>query len=412
MRIAFYGNLCNNLYQCCRALRAHTSFDVHLFIDAEDGDHQQMPESDDSELASGYPDWIHRLPPIDRARMLLFPWTSPLIPLVAGFDALVVSGYGPILAQFVDIPTFFFTAGGDLTQWPFPFRYQSLYSSWAQRLGQLFRAFWQRRGIHRCREVWTQAFAPYRLAVTYLGLPKHQVSSTYFPLVIDITKFAARSLERVVGSARALREAYDFIVFHPSRLMILSDPSRRDTGDWKANDRLISGFAHFVQRNPGVKAALVMVDRVVSRDLQIARRLVQKLGIEDSVVWLTPPRPGGFSREELIDFYSVSDVVADDFGSGWFGSVTLEALAVGRPVVSFIDEEAMGMMYPEHPIQNARTEFEISGSLERLLKDTAYRLQCGERGCRWIQTYHSDGAAGSIYARHFQQLAERLGHGG
>ena len=412
MRIAFYGNLCNNLYQCCRALRAHTSFDIHLFIDAEDSDHQQMPESDDSDLASGYPDWIHRLPPIDRVRLLVAPWTSPLIPLVADFDALVVSGYGPILAQFVSTPTFFFTAGGDLTQWPFPFRYQSLYNSWTLRLGQLLRAFWQRRGIRRCREVWTQPFAPYRLAVSYLGLPGHQVSNTYFPLVIDTKKFVARPAEAVVRSAMNLREAYDFIVFHPSRMMILSDASRRDTGDWKANDRLIMGFALFVKNNPGVKAALVLVDRIVSRDIDIARRLVQELGIESSVVWLPPPRPGGFSREELIDFYSVSDVVADDFGSGWFGSVTLEALAVGIPVVSFIDEVAMGMMYPEHPIQNAQTESEIGALLERLVRDPAYRQDCGQRGRRWIETYHSDGAAGAVYARHFKQLANRLGHDG
>ena len=48
--------------------------------------------------------------------------------------------------------------------------------------------------------------------------------------------------------------------------------------------------------------------------------------------------------------YHRSDVVADEFGVGWFGYVTLEGLASSRPVLCHLDEQVMATMYPEHPI--------------------------------------------------------------
>ena len=58
MKVAFFGNVCNNFYQIALALRTHADVDAHLYINS--GDHPQMkPESDEPSLARLYPDWIH-----------------------------------------------------------------------------------------------------------------------------------------------------------------------------------------------------------------------------------------------------------------------------------------------------------------------------------------------------------------
>jgi glycosyltransferase involved in cell wall biosynthesis len=408
MRVAFYGNLCNNLYQICRGLRQFTHIDAHLFIDGGLGDLQQLPENDDSALLAGYPDWIHRIPSLSQVELLLTPWRAPLLKHLGGFDALVVSGYGPMVAQFGRVPTFFLTAGGDLTQWPFPLRFRRLYARWYQRVGQLFRAFWQRRGIQRCAEVWTQPFAPFRLAIQRLSLEPGRVSVNYFPLILDTAKFKPRPLSTLSGQARQLRSDFDFVVFHPSRMLILDDIERQETGDWKANDRLLLGFARFVKDNPGLRAGLALVDRPASRDAPLAREMIRRLQIENSVVWLKPERPFGFTREQLIELYSASDVVADDFGAGWFGSVVVEALSIGVAVVSYLDESAMAQIYPWHPVVNACQPEEIASALQRLWDQPGWRQEQAQQGQRWVEEFHSYQGAGRIYADRFRELALRM----
>ncbi|MBT9585627.1 hypothetical protein IV102_19960 [bacterium] len=409
IRIAFYGNLCNNLFQICCGLRNFSSVDAHLFIDGGLGDLQQMPENDDHQLKRGYPHWIHPIPSTDPVKLLLAPWRAPLLKHLDNFDALVVSGYGPMLAQFTRIPSFFLTAGGDLTQWPFPFRYPRLYPAWRHRLGQVFRGLWQRRGIRHCEEVWTQPFGPFQNALEHLSIAREKISLQYFPLMLDTQKFSLLPLENLSGQARWLRLAHDFVIFHPSRLMILDDKERQHTGDWKANDRLIRGFAKFRRQTPHLRSVLALIHRPASRDMQIARELIRQLQIEDGVVWLRPTRSFGFSREELVELYSASDVVADDFGAGWFGSIVVEALSIGRPVVTYVDEQVMSQLYPYHPLVNARLPDEIAAALVHLSQQPHLRQELGLKGRQWVEEFHSYDGAGKIYSRRFDELAHRLG---
>ena len=59
MKIAFYGNICNNLYIVCKAFKKYSDIDAHLYL-ADDADIQNRPESEDPELESNYPYWIHQ----------------------------------------------------------------------------------------------------------------------------------------------------------------------------------------------------------------------------------------------------------------------------------------------------------------------------------------------------------------
>src|SRR5207248_4826794 len=78
--------------------------------------------------------------------------------------------------------------------------------------------------------------------------------------------------------------------------------------------------------------------------------------LTDQVLWLQPPRPDGFTRDELIDLYAISDVVADQFGAGFFGYVVLEALSVGRPVLS---EEARAELRSEEHTSELQSPYDL-----------------------------------------------------
>jgi glycosyltransferase involved in cell wall biosynthesis len=408
MRIAFFGNICNNFYQIAKALRARSSIEVHLYLDARD----QMgmrPESDDPDLINNYPEWIHEGEYVTPTSML-FPWKSPLVKEWETYDAVIVSYLGPIFAPFVKTPFFFFVTGSDLTHLPFPGEFRFRDANLKSKVIGSVKGFWLRRGIRRVAQIWTQSYSPYLNALHRLGIDQDRISPVYFPLAIDIQKFKLDEKVRT-GENKNLQQIltrFDFIVFHPSRLMIQDDPQLRTAGQWKQNDLLFRGFAKFIKQSGHTRSVLVMPDRTQSNDIALGKRLIREMGLDPYVVWLQPPRPEGFTRDELIPFYSIADVVADDFGVGWFGSVVIEALSISRPVITYIDEKVMGRIYPWHPILSAKTEEEIADHLVSLYRDEILKREIGQRGRTWIEEFHSEEGTSPVYVRRITQLCDRL----
>lgn len=398
MRIAFYGNICNNFYQIAKALRRHTDLDAHLYIDAR-ADRQQMPESDDPRLSNAYPDWIHKKNYISPSA-LLWPAGSQLVRDLSGFDLVVLSGIGPLFAPHLACPTAFLTAGGDLTVLPFPRRFLFSYATIRLKAYAIFAGWRQRVGIMSCTDVWTQPFAPFRRALQELGVPPERITRVYFPLIIDAERLRAVPdvREKESKAVHEVARRFDFVLFHPSRMMLDDRPALRASGQWKANDVLIKAFAAFVNGAKVSRPGLVLIDRPASPDVMRAKTLIRDLGIEANVLWLRPERGGfGFTRDELVDLYSISDVVADDFGVGWFGSIVLEALSIGKPVISYLDADVMAQLYPWHPILSERTVDGIAKVLERLATDEEFNRATSARGRSWIEEFHAEQPAGRIY---------------
>lgn len=410
MTIGLFGNTCNNLFQIGKALRRYSNYDVRLFVDLA-SEPQQLPENDEPELAGRYPDWI-TAKRYSGPEKLLFPWLSPILRDLNQSDFIIVSGYGALFAQFLRKPYYFLATGGDLTVWPFPFRFHSLFSTFGKKAGQVLRALWQRRGLRRATEIWTQPFYPFVRAINDLGIPESRVSNRYFPIIINVESFHNGHEKYIQPTpsrwAQEMTSRFDFVLFHPSRLIIRDTEALRMTGTWKANDRLIRGFAEFVRKCPEARAGLVLIDRPNSLDAWIARDLIAALGIQESVLWLKPPRNLGFNREELIELYAASDVVGDDFGAGWFGSVVVEGLASCRPVISYVDEPAMSKLYPWHPLVSVREPEQIAASLKKLWQDKSYRYDLGVKGRQWAETYHSPAGGGRIYVDRIDEVYESL----
>lgn len=406
MKLALYGNTCNNFFAVARALRRTSDIDVHLYID-HDADWNQLPESDVPALRDGYPEWIHRGPyrtPLTR----LWPAASPLVDELKRYDVVMVSGHGIQLAPFVPRPFIFYATGWDLTVAPFPLRFLSRPKGPVDHLSALLNGVWQRRGIAAAREIWSQPFGPFETALRRLRVPQVKVVPRYFPIMLDTNLFRTDPSARASTdpNVRRLVEGHDFVVFHPSRMMMNTGRSYLESGQWKGNDRLFEGFARFLHANPGARPVLALVERSGSPDRDAAQVVIDRLGITDRVAWLRPPHAYGFDRAELLPLYSVADVVVDEFGTGWFGSIVIEGLSMGKPVMCYLDEDVMSRLYPWHPILTPRTPDEIAACLSDLYRDPAERQRRGELGRRWAEEFHSiDGAAG----RYAAQLTDLIG---
>ena len=403
MRVAFYGNTCNNFYAVARALRRTGDIDAHLFVDA-DADFNQLPESEEPALRSAYPEWIHR-GTYQTYQSRLWPGASPLVRALATFDLVMVSGAGVRFAPFVDRPFIFYVTGWDLTVAPFPVRFFDRPRGPAAKVAAVIGGFWQRRGIGCVDELWSQPFSPFTLAASRLGIDSRRVTPRYFPIIIDTELFQPSGSPRagLNGQMRRVLDEHDFVVFHPSRIMTDRRARYVESGQWKGNDRLFEGFARFAESTPSARPALVLIDREESPDVREARHTIRRLGIDDRVTWLKGPHPYGFDRVELVPLYAAADVVVDEFGIGWFGSVVVEGLSMAKPVLCYLDPDVMEQLYPWHPILTPQTPDEIAACLVDLWRDPVDRQRLGERSRRWAVEFHSIEGASATYIEHVRQ---------
>ena len=405
MRVAFYGNTANNFFAVARAIRRASDIDAHLFIDS-DAAWGQLPEREDPELQHGYPDWIHK-GPYHSMLSRFWPGRSALVKELESFDVVMVSGGGVRLAPFVDRPFIFYVTGWDLTVAPFPLRFLTRNPGVVRKLGALLGGFWQRRGIKAVDQLWSQPFSPFATAAKRLAVEPARIQARYFPIMIDTDVYrpdpAAR--ESPDPLIRRLVDDFDFIVFHPTRMMLNQSPEYMETGQWKGNDRLFEGFAKFIADNPGARPVLALIEHAPSPDMDQAKALVRRLGIEKNVVWMKGPHAHGFDRIALLPFYAAADVVVDEFGIGWFGSIVVEGLSTGKPVLCYVDADVMKQLYPWNPILSPRTPAEIATTLAELWRDPSARRALGDRGRAWAVEFHSIANVGAKYVREVAELA-------
>jgi glycosyltransferase involved in cell wall biosynthesis len=182
-----------------------------------------------------------------------------------------------------------------------------------------------------------------------------------------------------------------FLVFLPSRIMIKNSKLHQATGQWKASDTAIRGFYKFLMDLPEeerIKTFLMIPDRTLSDDLELAKKLISELKINQNVLFLKGRNESGLSRSEMIPIYSQSSVVLDDFGAGWYGSVVVEALACECPVITFLTPYKLSS-FLWHPFLIAKSENEIASQLHILHNDSELKNNIGQKSREWSKIYHA-----------------------
>lgn len=402
MKVAFYGNVCNNYYTLAKALRQKLNIDAHLYLNYK-ADFQNLPESDDPELKNNYPDWIHRAEAWDPI-LFIKKMDRRFIRELNKYDIVFVSEFAVMLVPYLKAKTLFYVTGWDLTQIPFAGKFAYKHKGLINRVKWEYFAFHQRRGIRKSDKILTQPFFPFANALKELNIAKEQISKCYFPILINTNAVAYR--ENAAGEIdphnKKLLEPFRFIIFHPSRIMLDTSKASYDAGQQKGNDNLLKGFAIFIKKHNIKDACIAMPDRVYSPDIPKAKKIVDELGIKDNIVWLKPPVPQGFTRSELTNFYSISHIVADEFATGWFGSVVVEGMACKKPTFCYVDETVMKQLYPWHPIISVKDPEDIAAQLAQFYFDEAKRTAHGEISREWAVKFHSITQGTEIYIDNFK----------
>ena len=215
-----------------------------------------------------------------------------------------------------------------------------------------------------------------RVAAERLGLDHYR----FVPHPVNEIPPDHARVEQLQADLRGELDA-EFLVFHPARQHW--DPEVRHPNWEKGNDILIRGFAEFLEQTDR-KAGLVMVRW--GKSLEQTDALLRELGIEDRVKWVEP-----LPHRRMSEMVLATEVVADQFHIGAFGSLTPKGLMLGRPVLLKLDEEVHEWCFEEMPpVINTATPGEVAaGLLEMRTNPDRYR-ELAEASSRWYQQYHSN----------------------
>lgn len=147
----------------------------------------------------------------------------------------------------------------------------------------------------------------------------------------------------------------------------------------KGNNIFIKGFAKFVKNH---SATLIIVDW--GEDVERTKELINSLEISSHVKIINT-----LDKKGMQEYYNSCDVVADQFILGSMGTISLETLLNGKPLLTSINENDYLNVYDNiPPVLNAKTEEQICQQLE-LAMDKKTRENIGTKGKKWYQKWHS-----------------------
>jgi len=186
----------------------------------------------------------------------------------------------------------------------------------------------------------------------------------------------------------------DFIIFHPSRQHWSSE---RNLSWEKGNDIFIEGFARFCKEvNPKAAAIFVKWGNMISE----SKRLLEEYGISERVLWIEPQ-----PNRKMLRYIMATEVLADQFYLGAFGSTMPKALACRKPALLYINQHLHEWCFEEMPpIINASNPLEVFEGLKRICLDKAGTEKLIADGRIWYDKYHSN----KVIVKRLSEIYEKV----
>lgn len=116
---------------------------------------------------------------------------------------------------------------------------------------------------------------------------------------------------------------------------------------------------------------IVRVVNQLSREIPLRFRLVE-----------------GMSHEEALQLYREADIVIDQVLCGAYGNLSVEAMALGKPVICYIREDLVSRYPADLPIVSANPD-NLYDALKVLATNGELREQKGKQGRLYVERYHS-----------------------
>lgn len=157
-----------------------------------------------------------------------------------------------------------------------------------------------------------------------------------------------------------------------------------DTG----NVRILQAFENATSRG----------DQKGTRFIKAAVERLKKEGQKIDYVYLEK-----IPHDCMKYYYQQVDIVIDQMMSaGWHGSISVEAMAMGKPIICNISDNGLKFLPKDHPIVVANPA-NLAEKLRMLINDKALRDELGRRGRKYIEDYHDAMKNAKAYIEFYQK---------
>lgn len=123
----------------------------------------------------------------------------------------------------------------------------------------------------------------------------------------------------------------------------------------------------------------------------------------------------GLTHAQAKALYARADLVVDQLLVGWYGGLAVEAMALERPVVSYIRDEDLEFvpteMRAEIPVINAQPETIYDVLKELLTVRRGELAEIGERGRRFVSRWHDPLRIAKELIADYEKAVNRRGAG-
>ena len=184
----------------------------------------------------------------------------------------------------------------------------------------------------------------------------------------------------------------DTVFFFPTRHDWVSGTGYAD----KSNDVFIRALAAL--RQQGHRVGMVCCGW--GANIEQSKALIAELGCARHVKWISPLPTVQFER-----MCHAAHCVVDQFKLGSFGGVMFKAMAVGAPMLTYLDEAQLKRQFPEiPPVINCRTTDEIVATMKTLLESPDELERYGAAARAWMRRHHGKAQTVRLQAEQFRRL--------
>lgn len=93
------------------------------------------------------------------------------------------------------------------------------------------------------------------------------------------------------------------------------------------------------------------------------------------------------TNQEAQEIFKKADIIVDQLRLGDYGTLAVESMAMGKPVICWVTDYLFEKYFHDCPIVRANTK-NIENQLEKLIKDSDLRQKLGEDGRVYVEKHH------------------------
>lgn len=113
----------------------------------------------------------------------------------------------------------------------------------------------------------------------------------------------------------------------------------------------------------------------------------------------------GKTQEEAIEIYKKADIIIDQISVGTYGVFAIEAMALGKPVITYISDEMRETLPDELPIVSADFDT-LPEVIDGLVSDGEKRYELGLAGRQYAERFHDNKRVAAYLAKIYDGTIE------